>query len=247
MVIDSIFKFKPVDEQGLATLEAIAEAPSFNAWMYAVTSANMQGRVLEIGSGIGNISQCYLNDKRPIMLSDIRENYCNYLNSEFGKDANCLGVRNIDLVNPNFESDYADLLNSFDSVFALNVVEHIFDDQLAIANAKKLLKTGGRLLILVPAYQRLFNGFDVALEHYRRYNAEKLRNLFLKNGLQIQKSHYFNLAAIAGWWFSGSLLKKQTIPSGQMRLYDALVPVFKIADKLVANKIGISVIVEGIK
>ncbi|MEO0041878.1 MAG: hypothetical protein RL329_1326, partial [Bacteroidota bacterium] len=36
------------------------------------------------------------------------------------------------------------------------------------------------------------------------------------------------------------------IPTGQMRLYNALVPIFKILDKIVLNRIGISVIVEGV-
>jgi hypothetical protein len=65
--------------------------------------------------------------------------------------------------------------------------------------------------------------------------------------LKVVNSQYFNLAAIAGWWFSGNILKKETIPTGQMRLYNALVPIFKVIDKLVFNRVGISVIVEGIK
>jgi SAM-dependent methyltransferase len=247
MLIEYIFNFKPVDHEGQETLEAIADAPRFNAWMYGVTSARLRGRILEIGSGIGNISQFYLADNRQIMLSDIRDNYCGYLESEFGKEKSCLGVRRIDLVLPDFETEYADLLNTFDSVFALNVVEHIFDDSLAIANAKKLLKTGGRLVILVPAYQALFNDFDVALEHYRRYNVAKLRHLFIQNGLTVERGRYFNMAAIAGWWFSGSVLKRRTISSVQMRLYDAFVPVFKLIDSFLLHRIGISVIVEGTK
>ena len=49
----------------------------------------------------------------------------------------------MDLVHPEFDIIYADKLNSFDGLFALNVVEHIEDDTLAIANCKKLLKKGG--------------------------------------------------------------------------------------------------------
>ncbi|MFM2267581.1 MAG: hypothetical protein RL757_1022 [Bacteroidota bacterium] len=244
---DQIFDFKPIDQEGMETLEAIANAHQFNEWMYRVTGKNLEGRILEIGSGIGNISQFYLKNDRKLLLSDIRDNYCDHLRQQFAHAPTCLGVRNIDLVHENFETEYADLLETFDGVFALNVVEHILNDQLAVANAKKLLKKGGRLVVLVPAFQALFNGFDVALEHYRRYNRQSLTQLFEKNDFQIANSQYFNLAAIAGWWFSGVVLKKKTIPSGQMKLYDALVPVFKMVDKMVFNRIGISVIVEGIK
>ena len=245
--MNNTFVFKELDMEGMATLEAISNAPLFNEWMYRVTSRRLTGRILEIGSGIGNISEQYLNDGRKLMLSDIRDNYCQYLDQKFGEAPTYAGVRELDLVHPYFEHEYADLLESFDGVFALNVVEHIADDYLAIANAKKLLREGGRLVILVPAYQALFNEFDRSLEHYRRYTEGGLKNVFEKNNFQIVHSQYFNFAAIAGWWFSGNILKKKTIPKGQMRIYNMLVPIFKIVDKIVLNRVGISVIVEGIK
>ncbi len=245
--MNNTFVFKELDIEGMATLEAISNAPLFNEWMYKVTSRRLKGRILEIGSGIGNISEQYLNDGRNLMLSDIRDNYCQYLRQKFEDEPTCEGVRELDLVHPNFEQEYCDLLGSFDGVFALNVVEHIEDDFLAIANAKKLLRKGGRLLILVPAYQALFNEFDQSLEHYRRYTEGSLKALFKKNNFQIVHNQYFNFAAIAGWWFSGNVLKKKTIPVGQMRIYNMLVPIFRIIDKIILNKVGISVIVEGIK
>ncbi len=245
--MDNTFTFKELDMEGMETLEAIANAPRFNDWMYRVTSERLTGRILEIGSGIGNISEQYLKNGRKLMLSDIRENYCDYLEQKFADEPTCAGVRLIDLVHPDFDTEYVDLLNTFDGVFALNVVEHIADDYLALANAKKLLRKGGRLVILVPAYQTLFNEFDRALEHYRRYTEGSLKKVFEKNNFQIVHSQYFNFVAIAGWWFSGNILKKKTIPSGQMKIYNMLVPIFKIVDKLVMNRVGISVIVEGIK
>ncbi|MDZ7877615.1 MAG: methyltransferase [Saprospiraceae bacterium] len=241
------FTFKELDTEGQATLEAIAAAPRFNEWMYTVTSRRLTGRILEIGSGIGNISEQFLRDGRSLMLSDIRENYCEHLEQNFSHQPTCLGVRRIDLVHPEFSTEYIDLLGSFDGIFALNVVEHIANDGLAIHNARLLLREGGRLVILVPAFQALYNGFDRALEHYRRYTEGGLREVFEKEKLTIVHSQYFNLAAIAGWWFSGNILKKETIPTGQMKLYNALVPIFKMIDKLIFNRVGISVIVEGLK
>jgi 2-polyprenyl-3-methyl-5-hydroxy-6-metoxy-1,4-benzoquinol methylase len=78
---------------------------------------------------------------------------------------------------------------TFDTVYALNVVEHIKDDNLAISNAKKLLKHDGNIIILVPAYQALYNRFDIVLEHYRRYNEQRLNSLlsnhFTRNSFSI--------------------------------------------------------------
>jgi hypothetical protein len=52
---------------------------------------------------------------------------------------------------------------------------------------------------------------------------------------------------IIGWYISGKIQKNNTIPAEQMGLYNKLVPIFKIIDKLVFNKIGLSNIAVGIK
>lgn len=103
------------------------------------------------------------------------------------------------------------------------------------------------MVILVPAYQFLYNSFDKALEHYRRYNKKRLQGLFIDNDLHIERSQYFNLAGIAGWFVSGNILRRKLIPSGQMQLYNRLVPLFKLADRLTFRQMGLSVIVEGVK
>ncbi len=239
--------FKELDIEGLEALEAISVAPQFNEWMYQTISSNLNGKILEIGSGIGNISNCFLEDNHSILLTDIRKNYLNYLKANLESKDTLLGIRQLDLVHPKFEIIYKDLLGQFDGVFALNVVEHIEDDSLAIANCYKLLKKGGSLVILVPAYQWLFNSFDIGLEHYRRYTKKSLTKLFKKSKFSINHTQYFNFAGILGWLVSGTILKKKMIPKGQMILYNTLVPIFKIVDKLLLNKIGLSVIVEGTK
>ena len=104
--MNNTFVFKELDIEGMATLEAISNAPLFNQWMYRVTSRRLTGRILEIGSGIGNISEQYLNDGRKLMLSDIRDNYCQYLRQKFEDEPTYEGVRELDLVHPN-KSQYS--------------------------------------------------------------------------------------------------------------------------------------------
>lgn len=136
-------------------------------------------------------------------------------------------------------------MGKYDTVFALNVVEHIKDDLLALKNCKKLLKRGGHVVILVPAYQWLYNRFDKELEHYRRYTKNNLARLMADAKLLVIHSQYFNLAGMAGWFVSGKILKKKTIPKDQMSLYNKLVPIFKVVDKTLFNKVGLSVIAVG--
>jgi len=243
----SEFQYKEDDHIGESTLDAISGADQFNRWMYRVISKHTKGEILEIGSGIGNISGHYLEDGKTITLTDIRKSYCDKLQKKFNSYPNLKGVYLIDLVDANFAVKYADHLNRYDSIFALNVVEHIKDDHLAIQNARKMLKPGGNLVILVPAYQSLYNSFDLALEHYRRYTRLGLARLFKANEFEIVHEQYFNFIGILGWYVSGKLMKNESIPEGQMGLYNALVPVFKVIDRLIMNKIGLSVICVGKK
>jgi 2-polyprenyl-3-methyl-5-hydroxy-6-metoxy-1,4-benzoquinol methylase len=236
------FDYAEVDLEGEQNLKVIAEADAFNSWMAETVAPYCQGKVIEVGSGIGNISRWFLEAGHKLMLSDIRPQYCQHLHKHFGGYSNLLGVEQLDLVHPNFEQEYADLLSSFNSLYSLNVVEHIQNDTLALRNAAKLLAPGGTMVILVPAFQQLYNGFDTALGHYRRYTRKSLTAAFASAGLQTQKSFYFNAPGTAGWYVSGKLQKNETIPQGQMKLYNALVPLFKITDVITRPFFGLSVI-----
>lgn len=230
--------FKEFDFEGEENLRAIAEADKFNEWMYQQVVPHCTGKILEIGSGIGNISYFFDRDGMDIDLSDIREQYRSYLKKSFEKRA----VLDMDIVADGFVEMHGDMLGTYDAVFALNVVEHIKDDKLAIENMIKLLKPGGKIIILVPAYQWLYNGFDVALEHFKRYTKSRLLGIFPTTGAKLIRSWYFNFAGIFGWFLVGSVMKKKLIPESNMKLYNVLTPIFKIADKVVLNKMGLSVI-----
>ncbi len=235
------------DQAGKDILDVIGEARNFNEWMFKTILPFTKGKILEIGSGLGNISNFFLENGSEIMLTDLRKEYCFFLENKFGSRNNLLGVGQLNLVHPQFGQVYKDYLGKYDTVFALNVIEHILDDNLAISNCKKLLKKDGHLIILVPSYQKLYNQFDKELGHYKRYNLKSLTDLFIKNNLKIVHKQYFNFMGILGWFLSGRIFKKETIPSTQMRLYNKLVFAWKVLDRLVQNKTGLSTIVIGKK
>ena len=233
------------DVYGYSTLESISGADKFNRWMYETIKPFCTGKILEIGGGIGNISQCFLNDKEELVVTELQTEYCDIIRKRFGDHQNLRDVIAMDIVDQEFDLKYKQWFGSFDTVFALNVVEHIADDRKAIANCKKLLKKGGHLIILVPAFQSIFNHFDTALGHFRRYIGKTLKPVFEANDLTIVHCQYFNLIGIAGWWVSGSLLRKKIIPEGQMKLYNFFVPVFRIIDRITNKGMGLSVIMVG--
>jgi SAM-dependent methyltransferase len=79
----------------------------------------------------------------------------------------------------------------FDLVCAFEVLEHIEDDQAALAQWAARLRPGGWLLISVPAHQRRFGPWDELVGHFRRYDPPALARLLAGCGLSgIQVRQY---------------------------------------------------------
>jgi SAM-dependent methyltransferase len=239
--------FHETDPTGLQTLERFAAATHFNRWLFDTIRPHCKGHVLEVGSGIGNISKLFLENKILLTASDLRQEYCHLLQEQFGNHPYLKGIASIDLVAPDFTQRYNSLLQKFDTVVALNVVEHIEDDRQAIHNCTQLLKPGGQLVILVPAYQVLYNLFDEELGHYRRYTGRSLRALQEAEGLEIIHQQYFNVTGIAGWIVNGGIFRKRLIPRKQLQIFDKLIPLIKFADRITFHSVGLSVIAVGRK
>lgn len=235
------------DPIGSETLDVIARANRFNKWMFSTIQPFCQGNILEIGSGVGNISTYFIQKGSDIFLSDIREEYCNLLKRKFAHHLHVTGVEQIDLVHPDFDKVYAHLTEKFDTVFALNVLEHIEDHNQAILNARKLLKPSGKLIILVPAYPFLYCRFDKELGHYRRYTRKSLHKVISENHLKSEKIFHFNVAGIGAWFLFGKLSGRRQIEQNEMGLFNHLVPLFKLIDRVSFHKTGLSVIIVATK
>ena len=64
--------------------------------------------------------------------------------------------------------------NSLDAVVALNVLEHIDQDEKARAHIFRILKPGGVAHVEVPAGPALYDFYDEVLMHHRRYGRKEL-------------------------------------------------------------------------
>jgi 2-polyprenyl-3-methyl-5-hydroxy-6-metoxy-1,4-benzoquinol methylase len=228
------------------TLNAISRAAKFNRWMYDTIKPYCHGRILEVGSGIGNISSFFVDDNFDITLSDIDDHYLQTLKNKYAGASNVRKIIFLDLQQDNFQDSYATMNDSFDTVFLLNVLEHLKEDCQALHNCRKLLKTGGTLIVLVPAYSWLYSKLDKKLRHYRRYTLAALQSLFNKNQLSVRRQFYFNALGIVAWLYA-KIFRLSVVPTGEMNLYNKLVPFAKIVDRLVVSKIGLSAIIIGEK
>lgn len=76
------------------------------------------------------------------------------------------------------------LLNKYDGIFMLDVIEHIDDDKSFLHDAIEHLSPGGLIIINVPALESLYSEYDVVAGHKRRYSKRDLISLLEKCGVE---------------------------------------------------------------
>jgi SAM-dependent methyltransferase len=222
---------------GGRTLEIFGRTPKVNAWIYSKFADHVHGDVLEIGSGIGNLSRLILKDAESAVLTDVETRYIEQLGEEFGHDARVMVTRfNLDEPAPEEIAR-----RRFDAIVAVNVIEHIEDDRRAVATLASLLKPGGRFLIYVPAVPLAYGTLDRMLGHYRRYTAKSLAELLRGAGLEPGPVRYFNFFGLLGWFANGRILRRKRLSESQIALFERLVPLLRIEDH-VQLPIGLGVI-----
>jgi SAM-dependent methyltransferase len=220
----------PADAMGAETLDIMHEAPAYNRWQYSRIAPFLGRRICEIGSGIGNMSDYLLQAPyETVVLTDMDSAYLDMLRARFGARPN-VHLERLMLPDPTAGPRFAGY--ALDTVVALNVVEHIPDDLGALASAASLLQPGGRLVILVPAFQRLFGSLDETLGHVRRYTRRTISERFRSLGLEVEQTFYFNLVGTLGWWFNARVRRVPLIPRDQLRRFDALVPFLRLEDQV---------------
>ncbi|MFT7667377.1 MAG: ubiquinone/menaquinone biosynthesis C-methylase UbiE [Planctomycetota bacterium] len=99
---------------------------------------------------------------------------------------------------------------SFDLVCMFDVIEHIHDDSLALAEAQRVLAPGGYLLLSVPAHPWLFSNNDRVAGHRRRYSRSALLQLFERSQLSIRRCTFTNMLLfpiIAGFLMAAKALE----------------------------------------
>jgi SAM-dependent methyltransferase len=82
---------------------------------------------------------------------------------------------------------------SFDAVVSIDVLCHAgVEERLAIEEAARVLRPGGRLLVQVPAFDWLRGEHDAAVWTRRRYRRAEITRLLTDAGLAARRSAYRN-------------------------------------------------------
>jgi SAM-dependent methyltransferase len=82
---------------------------------------------------------------------------------------------------------------SLDLVVAFDLLEHLVDDDAAVAEVRRVLKPTGTYLVAVPADPRLWSDHDEAVDHVRRYTREGLVDLLDRGGFEVTDVRSWNV------------------------------------------------------
>ncbi len=91
--------------------------------------------------------------------------------------------------------------STLDVVILLNVLEHIPDDQAALAQAARILKPRGLMIIEVPAGVQLYDVYDRFLMHHRRYSGPELKKMAESMDLEILTYSHLGFLLYPGFWW----------------------------------------------
>jgi SAM-dependent methyltransferase len=184
-------------------------------------------RVLEIGSGVGNLSRALL-PRAEYVASDVNPLYLRIL-------------ENLAADRPYLKSSYCNVndLDSFplsadgyDTVVCLNVIEHVHDDCKSLMNIKAVLSETGRAVILVPQGPWNFGTLDEVLGHQRRYTRQTLTDLATECGLEIKNLIEFNRTGTIAWFLNGRILKRRGFGICQIWMLNLVTPLMRHLDSL---------------
>ena len=98
----------------------------------------------------------------------------------------------------------------------------------------------------MPNGPALYSGVDRTLGHVRRYTPDTLRATMKEAGFNIEDCWGFNRVGGFGWRVSGKILRKTTLSAGQMRLFELLMPIIRVAERVPFHSHN-SLIIVGVK
>lgn len=219
-------------------LEIFKNAIKWRNYWSNIIKSEIKGNVLEVGSGMGTITN-------ELSTSDFKS----WVSLE--PDYSLLTMTNPEISGKvcliNGTSSSIKKKEYFDTILYIDVLEHIKNDKTEIHAISNSLKIGGSIVVLSPAFNFLFNDFDLSVGHFRRYNKKSLLNL-LPEGFTVKKIKYLDTLGFVLGLINKLFLKRSTPSNFQIKFWDSfLIPISKYVDLLTLNYVGKSIILVATK
>lgn len=192
-------------------------ALNYNKMLWNSIASYMRGRVLEVGSGIGNFTEkiIELGEVDSITCFEIDKSCCKRFKENLGSNRNWSKVTLYE-----YDFNQSDLKDHFELIYSFNVLEHIKEDRTTVEMLVKYLKPGGWLFLYLPAMKCIYGSIDKELLHYRRYNKGMIRKLFTGLPIEIVNMKYCNMLGVVGWFYTNRILKRKSQSPSMVVFYD---------------------------
>jgi len=140
--------------------------------------------ILDVGCGTGALLEVLAEEGVPhgVDSSELALAFC--------LRAGCTKLARASAEDLPFRSGTMDLLTSLD------VFEHVPDDGKAARECFRILRPGGLLIVMVPAFQWLWTDRDDRLGHVRRYRKHEIARLLSEAGFRVERCTYTNISLV---------------------------------------------------
>ena len=215
-------------------LETFAHASHWKAYWISRIRRWVKGDVLEVGAGLGVNTKALQN-------SDVASWHCLEPDPDLAaRLAKSVATLRNCSVSPGTTASVAGC--EFDSILYIDVLEHIEGDREELARAAKLLRIGGNLIVLSPAYQFLYSKFDAAIGHYRRYDKASLRRCAPPD-CEIESMFYLDCLGIFLSLANRLILGQGNPTVNQIKAWDDyVVPISRLFDRIFGYSIGKTIV-----
>lgn len=217
-------------------LELFQHAMNWKRYWSAQVAPYVHGKVLDVGCGLG-VNAAYVVNDRVTGYTFLEPD--GSLLQQVGEHVQLPATithRRIQGTTEQLKGE------QFDTLLYIDVLEHIEDAAAELLRANDLLAVGGHLIVVVPAYQFLYNPFDQAIGHYRRYTKCMLRAQMPPSLREIRIRYLDSVGLTLS--LGNKLLLRQTAPTKvQIAFWDRrIVPISRFMDNVFCHAFGRSLV-----
>jgi SAM-dependent methyltransferase len=170
----------------------LVDPQQFNTWPLVKSLLSDDGRRLEVAPGLRPrlpIEGTQFVDISAPALAKLRDRGAQVVLSEIGS------------------LPFAD--GAFDLVCALDIIEHVDDDNAALRELSRVIKQGGTLVLSAPLHLSRWTAFDDFVGHKRRYEPQELIDKLAQHQLAVERSAAYGMQPrstkivdIGMWWLN---------------------------------------------
>ena len=195
-------------------LVALAECRNHRKWFAKFARPYLGSDPIEIGTGLGDYALEWIPDVErytateadPALFAGLEKLMAPYPN---------VVVRH--LILPSGERAAHSCLMSY------NVLEHIGDHVGALRSMGALVRPGGHIILVCPAFPFAMSAVDIDTGHVRRYTKRSMRAALAESGLEAVSVRYANSLGLICYYVFTSLLRKAPSKGKAMLFYDRVV------------------------